>query len=332
MQKMIIAVVKGVSDNRYVRVERFYKDGDIQFTWSGTTGISDALDGTGLEIRPLYLDASHTQEISVVNAHGIFNEISDPDTHRISLRKLADFIGKLPVALPVFNRPEKIINTARETIAQQFHNKAQLLVPKTIRIQPRTPAQIYQAAASHGLSLPFIFRQAGSHGGHRTIRVDTEGEPFHASALDGRDYYLTQYVDYSNNNIFRKYRLVVVGGEVFLRHLIASDSWIIHSHSREFMAKHQEFQKQEVTAFRTFDEVLKPRIQPIVQQIYTTCGLDFFGIDCSIDRDYTLTIFELNANMNIFTDTSGQPDSIWRKAIETIRDALIRLLEKRCLH
>ncbi|HSR74089.1 MAG TPA: hypothetical protein VLL31_04530, partial [Sulfurovum sp.] len=172
-------------------------------------------------------------------------------------------------------------------------------------------------------------RQAGDHGGISTVRIDDETEQFYAFALDGRDYYLTQFVDYANKDgIYTKYRLVVVDGEVYIRHVIFSDHWMIHSKSREYMEKHKEYQLQELNILKSFNAKIKPKIQGTISEVYQRLDLDYFGIDCNIDKDMNLLIFEINANMNVFTNTAKSGDNPWTKQIETIKKAVINMILK----
>lgn len=328
MRKKNVLFVKGVPDSRLIKLDHFIKNGDIEYRISGTSGIFRALDSKKINKATFTLDASPKQDTSLKNVHVIFNEITDADTHKITLAKLHNFVQKLPSKIPVFNKPADMFKTTRDNIYKLLHHIEKLHVPKTVRLQPTSPADIYTTIEEEGFSLPVIFRQAGDHGGVSTIKVNDDKENFYAFALDGREYYLTQYVDYEKNGIYSKYRLVIVDGEVFIRHVIFSDQWIIHSHSRNFMAENQSFKEKEAAVLKSFDKVIKPHIQPIITQVHNVVGLDYFGMDCSIDDHYNITVFEVNANMNVFADTSGDKQSIWSEKIDEIKNAIIKMIEK----
>jgi glutathione synthase/RimK-type ligase-like ATP-grasp enzyme len=203
-----------------------------------------------------------------------------------------------------------------------------LHVPKTVKIQPRSPFDIYAMIKKEGFSYPIIFRQAGDHGGVSTIKVDNETEQFYAFALDGRDYYLTQYVDCSQDSIYSKYRLVVVDGDVFIRHAIFSDNWIIHSESRQYMKKNTKCQTQEKDILKSFDSAIKPKIKDVIQEIYNRLQLDYFGIDCNIDKDMNILVFEINANMNVLINNSREENNPWTKQMDQIKQAIIKMIMK----
>ena len=157
-----------------------------------------------------------------------------------------------------------------------------LHVPKTIKIQPRSPSQIHDFIKKEGFTYPVIFRQAGDHGGISTIRVD-DSEQFYAFALDGRDYYLTQFVEYAEGGLYKKYRLIVIDGEVYLRHVKISAGWMVHHKSQ---IKNPE-KLQKIVA-QQFTSQIKPKIQSIISEIYRRLELDFFGIDCYIDTEMNI--------------------------------------------
>ena len=126
----------------------------------------------------------------------------------------------------LLNHPANILKTTRDGVYALLKNIERLHVPKTVKIQPKSHLDVYKAIKKERFDLPVIFRQAGDHGGISTLLIKDVNEMFHNFALDGREYYLTQYFERSNNGLYSKYRLVVVDGEVYLRHVIFSKNWI----------------------------------------------------------------------------------------------------------
>ncbi|MBD3790511.1 MAG: hypothetical protein IE885_09180, partial [Campylobacterales bacterium] len=204
-------------------------------------------------------------------------------------------------------------------------------VPKTVKIQPKSPGDIYDTIKKEGFEFPVIFRQAGDHGGISTIRVEDETEQFYAFALDGRDYYLTQFVENAQDGIYAKYRLAVVDGEVFIRHVIFSDDWNIHSKSRKYMQMNNEYEREERKILKSFNSAIKPEIQVMIDAINKRLELDYFGMDCSIDKNMNLLVFEINANMNILTNKYGKNNDVFVKKVDMIKTALINMIERRSL-
>lgn len=328
--KKTILFIDGIPDDRKVKVRKIEKDGTLRWRGSGSANLVSFLQTDLFHRSNIVFDTNRDQELPKQMIHAVFNQISDPDTHKITLSKAEDFYKHIPKHIPFFNIPSHIMQTTRDNIYRLLQGIDKLYVPKTVKIQPRSPSDIYDAVKKEGFSFPVIFRQAGDHGGISTIRVEDETEQFYAFALDGRDYYLTQFVEYANEEgIYAKYRLVVVDGEVFLRHVIFSDSWIIHSESRTFMESNKQYQQAEKDIFKTFDKQLKPKIQPMIKEIYDRVKLDYFGIDCAIDEALNITLFEANANMNILLNNAKSKDNIWTKQIDMIIRAIIKMILKR---
>jgi hypothetical protein len=328
--KKTILFIDGIPDDRKVRVRKIEKDGTLRWRGSGSANLVSFLQTDLFNRSNIVFDTDRDQELPRQMIHAVFNQISDPDTHKITLSKANEFYQHIPKHIPFFNIPSHIMQTTRDNIYRLLQGIDKLHVPKTVKIQPKSPADIYEAITKEGFSFPVIFRQAGDHGGISTIRVDDETEQFYAFALDGRDYYLTQFTEYANEEgIYAKYRLVVVDGEVYLRHVIFSDSWIIHSESRTFMEKNKHYRQAEKDIFKTFDRQIKPKIQPMIKEVYDRVKLDYFGIDCVIDKVFDVILFETNANMNILLNNAKSKDNIWTKQIDMIIRAIVKMILKR---
>lgn len=328
MKKKIL-FINGVSDNGKTVIRQVHKNGKIKWGGSGSANLSNFLQNDLFDRSNLLFDTRKDQKVPGQMIHAIFNQISDADTHKITLSKADDFYKAVSSQVPFFNVPSNIMKTTRDNIYKLLQGIDHLHVPKTVKIQPKSPSDIYEIIKNEGFKFPVIFRQAGDHGGISTIRVDDDSEQFYEFALDGRDYYLTQFVDYADKDgVYVKYRLIVVGGEVFIRHAIFSDSWVIHSRSRSYMEMNKQYQQQEVNILKTFHKEIKPKIQGIISQIHKRLGLDYFGIDCNIDKDMNLLIFEINANMNVFTNTAKSSNNLWTKQIEIIKKAIIKMILK----
>jgi len=260
----------------------------------------------------------------------IFNEISDPDSHKRSLSRCVNFINSL--GCPVVNHPDLIINSSRDLIAKNLSSITNIRVPNTVRLSPLSPMDVKASIKNSKLKFPLIFRKCGDHGGVSTVLIEGLKDIntlMYQYPLDGRDYYLTEFVDYpSDDGLYRKYRIVVVGGQVFLRHMIISDNWLIHSNSRYFMADKPELVKEEKDTLTTFGAELGPKIIDSISEIIKVLKLDYFGVDCNINDKGEILIFEINANMNILVNSSEKPN-IWEAPIFAIKKAICQLTYQR---
>jgi glutathione synthase/RimK-type ligase-like ATP-grasp enzyme len=318
MTKKNILFLSGIVDNRDMILSKIDQNGKIAWVHQGSANINNFIENDQFSCSRVILDTTSDQQLPRQMIHAVFNQISDPDTHKITLSKANEFYQHISKHIPFFNIPSQVMKTTRDNIYQLLQGIDKLHVPKTVKIQPKSPADIYETIKNEGFSFPVIFRQAGDHGGISTIRVEDGTEQFYAFALDGRDYYLTQFTEYANEEgIYAKYRLVVVDGEVYLRHVMFANEWMVH-------AKNQlEEMKAKKMISNRFNKEMKPLIQPIITQIHNRLKLDYFGIDCHIDSDMNIVVFEINANMNVF---GTMHNSVFKKHAEKTLQALINML------
>ncbi|MGH9137841.1 MAG: hypothetical protein ACRD0G_12450 [Acidimicrobiales bacterium] len=198
---------------------------------------------------------------------------------------------------PVVNPPAPVLRTGRDEVYRRLHEIPGLRCPKTVRLFPEHVSDIGElltAGEGGAARPPFLVREAGTHGSTKLELVSTEADlpRLDRFAFDGRAFYLIEFVDYrSADGLYRKYRAVVIGGRLFLRHLITSDSWKVHSRSRRgVMAQSTELRDEEVRALESFD----PGEHPRFGRIWAELELDYFGVDHGYDLDGNMVVFEVN--------------------------------------
>ncbi len=116
-----------------------------------------------------------------------------------------------------------------------------------------------------------------------------------ASAHDA--FYVTRFVDYrSADGYFRKYRLIFIGDEILPYHLAIGDSWKVHYYRTE-MVRHDWMRREEAAFLEDAAAAFAPHHLAALEAIRAAVALDFSGIDCGLDRDGRLVVFEVNASM-----------------------------------
>jgi len=255
----------------------------------------------------------------------IFNQISDADTHRGALERCAELCSQLDV--PVINRPQAIMRTTRDAVYQRLQGIPGVIVPRTVRFAPHSPEAVFKAAASEDFPFPFIVRIAGKHGGKSMLRINSrEDYPvLHQYPFDGRDFYLTQYVDFKDGaGIYHKQRLAVIDGEPILRHTLFDQDWSVHAESGTFMVEHGETWESYQLRSDTYENEIVPRLNNTVQEITSRLGLEYYGIDCHLSRDGEMLVFEANANMNILFNDVPKMEGI----VDRIRQRIYAMLAR----
>jgi hypothetical protein len=177
--------------------------------------------------------------------------------------------------------------------------------------------------------LPILLRPAGRHGGEELDLVTERDQiaPL-VAASSHADYYVTQFVDYSSaDGRFRKYRLIFVGDQILPYHLAIADDWKVHYYRTE-MVRHDWMRQEEDRFLRDPASVLDPRHFAALRAIQATVNLDFFGIDCGIDRDGRLVVFEVNASMLVHAN-DPEPEFAYKQApVARIKQAFDAMLAK----
>lgn len=256
----------------------------------------------------------------------IFNQIADADTHRGALERCGELCSQIQA--PVINHPRNVLATSRDQVARTLQNIPGVRMPQTRRFQPRSPDEVFAFADEAGFGAPFILRVAGLHGGVSMLRVRgrDDYESLHALPFDGRDFYLTEFVDYrSGDGNYRKTRLAVVDGVPLMRHHLIDSDWKVHAASLDYMDRNPPLADEQNSLLADFDRTLKPQVAARVTEITQRLGLDYFGIDCHLDAQGEMLVFEANANMNILYNSRREYDA----CLAVIKEHLLRLIDAR---
>ena len=257
----------------------------------------------------------------------IFNQISDPDTHQGSLKRCLKLVETTGV--PVINPPLRVLESSREQVAEKLQDIPRLVMPKTIRFKPRSHHDPFREASDRGIELPFIVRVAGDHNGERMVLVENSDQidSLYALPFDGRDFYLTQFVDFqSKDGLFRKTRIAVVDGVPMIRHHLINSGWMLHASSNDFMQRNAAHMAEARNYMAQFDATVRPAIADRISEISRRLGLDYYGIDCHISDQGVMSIFEANANMNILLIQRKEH----REYVEAIKQQIVQLIANRC--
>lgn len=205
---------------------------------------------------------------------------------------------------PVVNDPHRIVGTDRETMAQRLASIEGLVMPQTLRTDR---AGLQQLVEADGIdAFPVIIRHAGTHGGDMMELVDDSRALLQFADEAGEHLlYLTRYVDYSSaDGHFRKYRFLFVGEEILPYHLAIGDGWKVH-HASTRMGEVEWMREEEAAFLNAPAAVFGPKAMAALDAIRREVGLDYFGIDCGLDAEGRVVVFEVNASMLIHLHNEG---------------------------
>lgn len=241
-------------------------------------------------------------EVLARDADVVVNLISDADLGLDLIAPLGELVANL--RKPVINHPALILGTDRESISKRLAGIKGVVMPKSTRFNAKD--LLYRLRCGETHNFPLIARHAGTHGGEKMEVVSSQEalETF-VEAEGDNALYLTQFVDYSSpDGLFRKYRFIFVGEEVLPYHLAIGDGWKVH-HVTTRMTEVEWMREEERAFLENPDKVFGPEAMTALNLIRRIIGLDYFGIDCSLDADGNVVVFEVNATMLIHLHNQG---------------------------
>lgn len=255
----------------------------------GNTPIEFLLDGSDIELTTLYVVPGLQHELP---PHDVAIVVASdyPDT--------LDAIERLMAGRPLLNTPAHIRALDRDRLFHILAPLPGLAIPPTARLSRSAVADLGRTQAEPGAVLPnarfpLIVRPVGSHAGRGLAKLDSAGDiaPYLASQ-DAGEFFLSPYIDYASpDGLFRKYRLVCVGGKAYACHMAISHQWKIwylNADMIESAAKRAE----EEHFFASFDAEFAARHHEALNQMMARIGLDYFQVDCAETPDGRLLIFE----------------------------------------
>ncbi len=334
MSRKNILFVTGLPDDGRVEIVRVNPGNHKpRYKYTGNCDFYGYINPPHWKRRQLFLN-HHPLDIELsAKTHALINQVSDADTHAHVLQHLQDVSQKHP-NIPIFNRPEHILKTRRDRVYHLLKDIEGVIVPKTLRIQPRSPQDILEAMETHNISFPFIFRACGLHGGKQMVRLESAQDlsALNAFALDGRDYYLIAFIDSSQEGVYHKFRIVSIQGDTVLRHARYGTRWLMHyGNSKVFMDQNPEYQHREACLLEHYETRLKPQLHERFQAVYERIPLDLVGADCALMSNGDLLIFELNSSMLFFANLKDDGSNPIPRPIhiplKKIKEKMIRIVE-----
>jgi tetratricopeptide (TPR) repeat protein len=258
---------------------------------------------------------------SLGDIHVVFNLISDADQAQVMLPPAARLTEKL--GKPVVNAPGKILRTTRDAMADLLSGIPGCRVPRILRLDAGTDVAV---AALLPFVFPVLARPAGTHGGDDFEKIESLDElaPFLAQHPED-DHYIIEYLDYgSSDGHFRKYRFIFVGEEILPYHLAIGNDWKVH-HASTDMANQPWMQQEEAAFLANPAAIFNAAQYQALGMVRERFGLDYFGIDCGLDPDGQLVVFEVNASMLVHDDNAEFPyKDRFVRAIKNAFEALLR--------
>jgi hypothetical protein len=123
---------------------------------------------------------------------------------------------------------------------------------------------------------------------------------------------------------FRKFRVMFVDGKLYPLHLAISSEWMVHYYTAQMSAA--EHRAEEAEFLADFRRVIGTSGIAALEEICAELGLDYGGIDFSLDEHGRIVVFEANATMIVRIPPQGPEWDYARPAARRIQEAVSDML------
>jgi tetratricopeptide (TPR) repeat protein len=262
----------------------------------------------------------------------ILNAIGDADLSAPDLIAAQAMIARSTA--PVINPPSRVMPTGRSANAARLAALPGVTTPK-IAMLAREALLAPDAAAAllaDGFGFPLLLRSPGFHTGRHFVRVDEPSELAKAAAaLPGAEVMAIQHLDARGvDGYCRKYRVMMIGGELYPLHLAMSADWKVH-YATSAMSEVTALHAEEARFLERMPEALGERCMTALHAIQATLGLDYAGVDFAVAPGGELLLFETNAVMKIVPPDASPQWDYRRPAVDRATQAARRMIVERAV-
>jgi tetratricopeptide (TPR) repeat protein/glutathione synthase/RimK-type ligase-like ATP-grasp enzyme len=260
----------------------------------------------------------------------IFNAIGDADLCEPALEAAVRLLARTNA--PVINDPRAVMKTGRISNARRLRAVPGVVTPRTIAVTRDILASAdgARSIADRQFTFPLLLRSPGYHTGRNFILVESADQLSAAAAsLPGSDLLVIEYLDCrGRDGNARKYRVMMIGGQIYPLHLAISGNWKVHYFTSD-MADKPDHRREEAAFLGDMRAAIGDKAFDALARIRDALGLDYAGIDFGLGPEGDLLLFEANATMVISSPDRDERWAYRRTAIDTILEAVIAMIKQK---
>jgi hypothetical protein len=198
--------------------------------------------------------------------------------------------------------------------------------PRAVLAKPDAPERL----ANLGFACPFLLRTPGFHNGQNFLRIENADDlKAVLEKLPGREFTVMQFLDCrAPDGKVRKYRVMLVNGEIFPLHVGISHDWKVRYVTAE-MGGYPEHLAEDEAFLNTMPEVLGPRVMAALEGIRDVLGLGYAGVDFSVNESGQVLLFEANATMVVIAPERDEQWAYRRAPVERVLRAICMMLAEK---
>ena len=149
------------------------------------------------------------------------------------------------------------------------------------------------------------------------------------SELPGDELLVIQYLDARGaDGKSRKYRVMMIDGQIYPLHVAISGDWNIHYFSAD-MIDFPEHRAEDAAFLRDMPGVLGKSAMAALKQIQEPLHLDYGGIDFGLSEDREILLFKAIATMAVLLPEKDPRWDYRRPAVEKIYCAIWTMLRRK---
>jgi tetratricopeptide (TPR) repeat protein len=262
----------------------------------------------------------------------VVNGIGDVDVSQEALHAAESLLAH--TSAPVLNHPAAVLATGRCENASRLRNLPGVVAPATQIFAYSLLAGPSGAAAllEHGFTFPLLLRVPGFHMGEHFVDVQSP-EALTAAVAElpgaGRPEARLLAIEYLDargaDGSFRKYRVMMIDGQLYPLHLAISPHWKIHYFSADMTDK-PDHRAEEAEFLADMKGFLGAKAMHALEQLQLALGLDYAGVDFGLSCDGDILLFEANASMVVQHPDPGEHWNYRRPAVDRIHAAVRKML------
>jgi glutathione synthase/RimK-type ligase-like ATP-grasp enzyme len=268
---------------------------------STNTPLECLLENTNIAMELLYVGPGLPLPEVLPEYDLLFVAVAESNDNRPILEYLQQRLASWP--RPYLNAPCEILKVERDRACALLGPIPGISMPPTQRADRETLFQLGRGEIQLNMLLPaaefpMIVRPLDSHAGRGLIKAESAAELLaYLEERSDSEFYISQFIDYSStDNLFRKYRVVMMRGVPFLCHMGISNHWMVHYPYEEMIANPAR-REEEGLAMANFDQAFARRHQAALAAVSEQIQLEYIGLDCAETKNGDLLIFEVASAM-----------------------------------
>jgi hypothetical protein len=291
------------------------------------TPIDFLVEETDIALSFLYLGEGLPVPSTIPEHDVAFVAVCESDRSQFLLKELSQIMGHWP--RPFLNLPERISQLSRNQVSEQLSSSSGTIASDAHRWTRRG---FVDRISSGEVVFPVIARPVNSHAGHGLAKLDDLAQTAeYLATQDDDEFFVAPFIDYrSRDGMYRKFRIVMIGGEPFAAHMAISQRWMVHYLNAD-MLDSESNRNAECRFMSNFDLDFAAKHRESLQEIDRRIGLDYYSIDCAETLDGKLLVFEIDSGAVVHSMDSVEIFPYKAPQMKRVFDAFQRLLRKRAI-